>query len=294
MKKFTKIMMSIAAVCLTVGVGLSASGIAMGASLDDLKAVEELKENYQKLKAEVRDHDWDDDDWDDDDWHDHEQSSSGGASYSSGRGDGTYDFSSIDEIEVELKYDTFIVEEYDGNTVQVVVENDPDGDIAVWNEGLELKIEGRNTKQDNRNITLYLPEDTNLLKFSVEVDQGEVEISDDVNADEIDIQIGAGQFTNDGALIAREFEAEVGVGNAEISHITASSISAECGTGSMQLGVTGTQEEYSYKLECKLGAIIIGNDTYSSLNREEVIKNQDATGIMELECGLGEMTVEFE
>lgn len=287
MKKFTKIMMIVAAVFLTAGIGLSAAGVAMGASMDKLDVVEELKTKYTRLKEEI----WDDD-WEDDDWYEHSHDSEN-SSYTSGRGDGTYEYSSIDEIEVELKYDTLIVKAHDEDMIQVVVENDPDGDIRVWNEGLELKIEGRNTKTEDRMVTIYCPKEASLLKFSADVNAGVVEIADDFNASEVDIQIGAGEFTNGGNITAREFDAEVGVGNAEIQNITADKISAECGTGSLTLAVKGKQEDYRYKLECDLGVIIIGNDEYTSLNREETISNPGATGIMELECGMGQITVDF-
>lgn len=296
MKKFAKIMIIVAAVFLTAGIGLSAAGAAMGASMDKLDVVEELKTKYTRLKAEVGDEVWEDDqdedDWDDDDWHEYTHNNED-SSHNSGSGDGTYEYTSIDEIEVELKYDTLVVETHDEDMIRVVVENDPDGDIRVWNEGLELKIEGRNTKTEGRMVTIYCPNDTSLVKFSADVNAGVVEIADDLSADEVDIQVGAGEFTNNGNITAREFDAEVGVGNVEIQNIIADKISAECGTGSLTLGVKGNQEDYRYKLECDLGAITIGNDEYTSLTREEIINNQGAAGVMELECGLGQITVDF-
>lgn len=295
MKKFTKVMMIVVAVFLTAGIGLSVAGVAMGASMDNLDVVDELKAKYTSLKHEAWDDDWDedwDDDWDDDDWDEHSHSGQS-SSYTSGRGDGTYEYTSIDEIEAELKYDTLVVETHDEDMIRVVVENDPDGDIRVWNEGLELKIEGKNTKKEGRTVTIYCPKDTSLLKFSADVNAGVVEIADDLNADEVDIQIGAGEFTNDGNITAREVDVEVGVGNAEIQNITADKINAECGTGNLTLRMSGNQEDYRYKLECDLGVITVGSDEYTSLGREQIIDNQGATGTMELECGLGQITVDF-
>ena len=64
MKKFAKVMMIVAAVFLTAGIGLSVAGVAMGASMNNLDVVDELKAKYTSLKHEAWDDDWDDD-WDD-------------------------------------------------------------------------------------------------------------------------------------------------------------------------------------------------------------------------------------
>lgn len=296
MKKFTKIMGIAAAIFLAVGIGFSAAGVAMGASLENLDAVQELKTKYMELKNEVWEDDWHDDwedDWHEDDWHEHEHTAEN-SSYTTGKGNGSYEFNDMNEIDVELKYDTFVVEEHEQDYYLVEVENDPDGDIKVWNEGTELKIEGKNTRKDGRTVTLYCPRNTSLLKFSADVDAGVINVGHDIHADEIEFQVGAGQFTNEGIIEATKFDAEVGVGSAEIKNLSSDNISAECGTGSMKLDMTGAQDDYRYKLECALGAICIGNNTYSSLNREEIINNDGASGIMELECGLGEITVNFQ
>lgn len=285
MKKFLKVMLISAAVFLVVGLGFSIGGIAMGATLEGVHIIDEIKHQYREITREIREETWDED-LDDLKEIDSE--------YTAGSGDGVYVYDAIDEVDVELKYDTLMIENYSENTVRVEVKNDPEGDIRVSNEGKELKIQGGNRSEDDRTVILYLPEKTVLKKFSAEVDAGLIELTGDFTADEADIQIGAGQISNEGTLQVEDLDIKVDAGAMELYGLTADRVKGECGVGSMYLGMSGREEDYNYKLKCDLGKIIIGEKEYVSLGRNQTLDNQGAAGKMELECGMGEIAVEFE
>ena len=59
------------------------------------------------------------------------------------------------------------------------------------------------------------------------------------------------------------------------------------------MNVTGTQDEYNYDLQCGIGNLDIGSDSYSGLGREKHISNASADRKLELECGMGNVSVSF-
>lgn len=76
MRKFSKIVLGAAAVLGVAGLGLTAGGVAMGATMDDMRyegsSVQKVVNRMVRVAESLNDHDdWDDDDWDDhDDWDD--------------------------------------------------------------------------------------------------------------------------------------------------------------------------------------------------------------------------------
>ena len=67
----------------------------------------------------------------------------------------------------------------------------------------------------------------------------------------------------------------------------------ECGLGELDLTLTGTQEDYNYDLECGVGNLDVGSDSYSGLGREKSISNKGADRKLNLECGMGNISVDF-
>ena len=54
-----------------------------------------------------------------------------------------------------------------------------------------------------------------------------------------------------------------------------------------------TQEDYNYDLECGVGNLDVGSDSYSGLGREKSISNTGADRKVDLECGMGNVSVNF-
>ena len=282
MKKFIKVMLILAAVFFAAGLCFSVGGAAMGATLKSVQVADQIREWY---------HGFLDDDWEETE--DRISTEKDLETPSSQRGKEVYEYDSMYEAEVELKYDAFYVEYHDQENICVEVENDPDNSVQVTMEGKKLKIQSKTRKRKDRKVTLYLPKDSILEKFSAEIGAGMVEFTEDFSAEDVEIQVGAGQVSNRGTLKAGTFEVEVGVGSAEIFGLDARDIKGECGTGELYLEMSGRETDYGYQLKCGLGSITIGENEYFSLNRTRTLENPGAEGRMELECGLGGIVVDF-
>lgn len=146
MRKFSKIVLGAAAVLGVAGLGLTAGGVAMGATMDDMRyegsSVQKVVNRMVRVAESLNDHDdlddddWDDhDDWDDDDWEIEDIAPAGK--------DGTYELENISSMDIELNYDELILQEYDGKNVKVSISGDYTDKVRVTTEGTELKIESK-------------------------------------------------------------------------------------------------------------------------------------------------------
>lgn len=289
MKKSTKVMLVLAAVFTTVGIGFTVGGVAMGATMDSVEILRNIKEHRSWFHfSDVLDNDWDWDwNWDDDD--------DGKAEADSVKSGDTrvYEIVPVQEMKIKLRYDELILQEYDGETIKVEVKNDSSKYVTVKSDEEELEITS-SRKKNNRSVRVSYPKDSSFRELELEVDAGTVTVAGTLQAENVSVIVGAGEFTGTGGIVARECEVEVGAGEIDLEGIDAENISGECGVGSLTLGLMGSEKDYNYSLECGIGDITIGGESYSGLGREKDIQNPGAARELDLECGMGEIDVSFE
>ena len=172
MKKFTKGMLIAAGIFGAVGIGLTAAGGVMGASMSELTGVESLK---RVLLVADGDYDYDDsDDYDGDDYDDDDYDGSGDYDDSDDCDDSDdYDDSenyvrAVDEneedgtvyqlkyqptkLDIELKYDELILEEGDSFCVRVY--DDSGKNVTVKESSDTLKV--RSTKKLSKTRKVHI------------------------------------------------------------------------------------------------------------------------------------------
>ncbi|HIY02030.1 MAG TPA: DUF4097 domain-containing protein [Candidatus Blautia faecipullorum] len=297
MRKFSKVALITAAALGIAGIGFSAGGAAMGASLSEL----DLQQYYDgpRLHFLERWLDWDWDDWDEEEHHEEESehyaSRSGTAVSAQTEGtDGEkYSLAVPSELDIELTYDELILREYEGGKVQVEVTGDEDGNVKVYTEDGELKIESRK-KAKRRRIVVSCPPDTEFRKVGIDVDAGAVSVESPLSAGEFSVSVGAGVFSGVSSVTATDAEVEVGTGTLTMKNLDAENIDAECGLGTMELTVKGREEDYSYRLSCGAGSVELGEGEYSGVGAVKKIDNPNASRKMQLQCGMGTVKVSFE
>lgn len=283
MKRFAKFMLIIACVFLALGIGFSAAGAAMGASVKDMDLSEDFKEGVQIMKnIVISDHDRDSDDDKDD--HDRDFGT-----------DGTSIFTAelADRVEFDLCSDELILREYNGDKMTIEVGSEYADDVKIQSSSSELEIKTKKSKS-NRCIIVSYPKGRHFKEMEICVDAGSVEVENALSVDKLEVQIGAGDFTNDSTVSVAELDVEVGAGSAEITGLTAKKIDGECSIGSLILGICGKEADYNYKLECGVGEININGESYGGFAKEKKISNTGASGEIALECGVGEIEIYFE
>lgn len=307
MKKFNKVMLIMAGVLGVTGVGLSISGVAMGATLEGVEMVNDVRSRLGQVKTDLVALDWDDeddwdddeDDWDDDDYRVRRRAASGngqGNCVNQGvteEGNRFYEFNHPQELDVELRADELILEEYEGELVRVEVANDDEENVTISCSSQELEIKSSKIAQD-RIVTIYYPTGSEFQKVSLGVDMGNILLISDLTAAELDLSAGAGNIENEGTLTAREIDIEVGAGGIELTDVDGDRIDGECAAGELILELAGRESDYSYQLECGMGNILINGEEYSSIAGEKTVRNPDSIRTMNLECGMGTIEVDFQ
>ena len=208
MRKFSKIVLGAAAVLGVAGLGLTAGGVAMGATMDDMRyegsSVQKVVNRMVRVAESLNDHDdWDDDDWDDhDDWDDDDWEIEDIAP--AGK-DGTYELENISSMDIELNYDELILQEYDGKNVKVSISGDYTDKVRVTTEGTELKIESKGkTKPEGRQVVVRYPAGMEFTEVNIDVEAGTATLENNLNTREFSVSVGAGALENYGAITARE------------------------------------------------------------------------------------------
>ena len=301
MKKFTKGMLIAAGIFAAAGIGLTAAGGVMGASMSELTGVNSLKRILWMTE-------WDDDhdDYDDDDYEDHVEHD--GMEHSAEMGQKNMEPTAVGnesatdgtvyqlkyqptKLDIELKYDELILEEGDCFCVRVYDDNGKN--VTVKESSDTLKVRSTKKLSKTRKVCISYPKDVKLQELEIEMGAGTVYLNRDIDTEKLSVEMGAGEFDSKNPVTAEEADLEIGTGSMTFADLSAKKISGECGLGELDLTMTGTQEDYNYDLECGVGNLDVGSDSYSGLGREKSISNTGADRKLDLECGMGNVSVNF-
>lgn len=167
-----------------------------------------------------------------------------------------------------------------------------------WNEYKDFKI------------TLYVPADYTFEQAEVELGAGYLGVSelladkteltvgagqievDTLTADTCDIEVGMGEIMLENMQVT-EMNAEVGMGHLLLEGTILGDVNAECSMGSIEMNLSGREEEFNYNLEAAMGTVSIGNEDYSGLAHDKSVRNS-ADKTMSIECAMGSIEVYFE
>ena len=305
MKKFTKGMLIAAGIFAAAGIGLTAAGGVMGASMSELTGVNSLKRILWMTEWDDDHDDYDDID-DDDDYEDRVEHD--GMEHSAEMGQKNMEPAAVGnesatdgivyqlkyqptKLDIELKYDELILEEGDSFCVRVY--DDSGKNVTVKESSDTLKVRSTKKLSKTRKVHISYPEDVKLQELEIEMGAGTVYLNRDIETEKLSVEMGAGEFDSKNPVTAEEADLEIGTGSMTFADLSAKKISGECGLGELDLTMTGTQENYNYDLECGVGNLDVGSDSYSGLGREKSISNTGADRKLDLECGMGNVSVNF-
>lgn len=207
----------------------------------------------------------------------------------------TVDMDFASDLEISLKYDELLIQEYDGDKIRVNVANDAKNDVVVKETSGKITI--TDTRSGNvkkkKQIKVSIPSVKEFDTVSLGVDMGTIDLECDLKVQELSMEVGAGEFSGYGNITAAYCDLQVGAGTIDIDQIDVQKLNADCGAGEIDMVVTGKEKDYNYDLSCGMGEIDLEDSEYSGLGIEKNISNEGARKDMVLECGMGEIDVEF-
>lgn len=288
MKKSSKVMLLTAAVVGVAGIGMSIGGVAMGATITGINLTKYgLSEGIQKLASsswrESRSS-WDED-WDvitqlkavstDDDKE-------------------IFETAPTSDLKLSLSGDELKFQSYDGEKLRIEVSGSKKDKVRIGTDDDSLILETLGRIQD-REITVSYPKNLRFKETSIDVAAGAVIMCDEFRTDDLDVSVAAGEFTNTGKIsVANDTTITVGTGNVELSELDICNLDVDCGIGNVDLDILGKEKDYNYEISCPAGNVDIGDSSYSGVGHNKSITNPNAKGDMNLDCGVGSITVNFE
>lgn len=301
MKKFTKGMLITAGIFGVLGIGLSASGAAMGATMDSVELLRDFRDrvNAELTETGYYDDDYDDyDDYDDDEIHDRAvtKSSNNVQGITEG-GVRSYTLNDVTKLDVELSWDAFVMESWDKNEFGVEIEGDEKEEVSVLQQGQEVKLASKKPgekHEEPRTVTFYYPENTSFREVDIEIGAGTAELMDAITADDFSFTVGAGSGSSYDRINAGEISLEVGVGVLDLDIVEAWEIDGECGMGSLDATFAGREDDYFIRTEGGLNSMTIGSNELGGVSGNHSFGNKGAAHTVELECGMGSINIDFE
>lgn len=207
----------------------------------------------------------------------------------------TVDMDFASDLEISLKYDELLIQEYDGDKIRVNVANDAKNDVVVKETSGKITI--TDTRSGNvkkkKQIKVIVPSGKDFDTVSLGVDMGTIDLECDLKVQELSMEVGAGEFSGYGNITAAYCDLQVGAGTIDIDQLDIQKLNADCGAGEIDMVVTGKEKDYNYDLSCGMGEINLEDSEYSGIGIEKTISNEGAQKDMVLECGMGEIDVEF-
>lgn len=319
MKKFTKIMLIIAVSLLGAGLIFCGVSTAMGASVWRMAKNGELRygnwhigpvglyyssaDGDDEEEDDMDDFDEDDDDSDDDDSDDDDaitdiSDMEFSTEVPAGGADSSFDVSSIRNIKLDIDAAEITVKEPDDSTkIRAVLKHGKEKYYSCRLDGDTLKIKYDAKKhyyKRSPQIILYLPKGSSFDELNFDIGAGNFEAEQFQVYGKMDVSVGVGNVEITDGVVYGDVALDCGVGNFSMEGSVEGNLKADCGMGSMTLDLNGEEKEYNYKLSCGLGSIDVDGETYSNISGDKEVKNEGAEKNMELDCGMGSIEVDFE
>jgi hypothetical protein len=159
-------------------------------------------------------------------------------------------------------------------------------------------------------ITITIPEDFVAKNFNLNINAGSV-TAEAIQAENGDFKVDAGKLEINRLVINGKSQYNVGAGEMRLNDIEVNDISVDCGVGNIEidgtikgdnnikcgigevdLNLSGDEEDYSYEVNSGIGNVSINDDRYHNLSNH-IIDNEGADNYFYLDCGIGNIIVEF-
>lgn len=166
--------------------------------------------------------------------------------------------------------------------------------LQVYTEGNELKVKAIKTKeyQDDMEIRLYVPGSVPFEDVSVELGAGQINIAD-ITCKNLEAEVGAGELVVNNTEVTLDADFSVGAGHIQAQVSVLGNLEAECSMGGAEFVLKGQETDFNYEIECAAGQVRVGSEAFQALATEKDIDNGASKNIS-LNCALGAIEVEFE
>lgn len=158
----------------------------------------------------------------------------------------------------------------EGDTLYIEYESKHD----IYNGNTDMKI------------VVAFPAGMNFDEIDIDMGAANV-VADEFHVKELlDVTVGAGNLEiADGSY--KNIKLSCGMGNVDMQGTVSGDVNVECGMGNMNVRLEGNPDAYDYELSCGVGEMVVNGVKYSGIAGDHQIKNDGASGTIDIECGMG-------
>lgn len=307
MKKFTKLCLVVCLILVCIAALCMGAGIAMGSGLEEVQHMADNGElNVGNWHIGDREFFWD--------------SNEEGLEQSEGeKGSVNTSFpeTEISSLHVDIKYGEVYFIDSASDTIEIDIDAPKRNTYKCENNHGTLKIKDKTSGKwkpgtSDVTVTIAIPEGKAFEEVKLTTNAGTMELTHEFMANELELELDAGELTAQRLNAEKEFSASVGAGSLKVEEFTARELDvdcgvgeadlrgtveekaeADCGVGQITLALLGKEADYDYEVSCGLGEVSINGTSYSSLSTEKKINNHAGREIS-LDCGVGEIDLTVE
>lgn len=136
------------------------------------------------------------------------------------------------------------------------------GEKLIITQTKSNKVKLNSLKQADNSITITVPSDGKMTDISVDIDLGNLEISD-VSCDKLDLDMSLGSVQLK-AVTASEIRVQNDMGNIEAHEPIFEKMDMDCDMGNITLSGIGDMNDYRIEADCSLGSVSINGDSVSN------------------------------
>lgn len=201
-------------------------------------------------------------------------------------------YTDVDSLDIQFGAGVLELVETDDDRILVeclsdsrFVQTDMDDDT------LEISTVYEVAKRKKISLRIHIPKDKRFDQVSLKLGASAV-TAESLNANSLDVELGAGTFTGTGKIVAEESQWQVGMGELSLNYLDCEDLDMDCGMGSMSVTMARSQEDYDCDVTCQAGAVTVGNNDFSMGSHH--LESDDANREMKIQCGMGSVDLSFD
>lgn len=231
----------------------------------------------------------------------------------------TYQASEVQSLTIDASYGEVYITSNDGSDIIIEAQNVSGSYKTSQNNGVLSIVEDREEGKFGWGIFdgvhhsilhISIPKGMNFNQVTLQIGAGKMDI-EDMQAEQLSVDIGAGDFSGNAVHITKESNLKIGTGEltldavlhnialdcgagkADLSGTLTGDIDLTCSVGAVNFKTRGKESDFNYDIKCGVGDVRIGNNDYSGLSNSKNLDN-NADQNLTIDCGVGNVTVEFD
>lgn len=189
---------------------------------------------------------------------------------------------------------------FDSGDLQIPLDKDATSEMKISDscDSMEIEFGAGYLEIYYDDVEEIQIKNTNIPNLKAEIEKNTLVIKEKSSKSNLGVTINSDNERKLEIILPKDkqfqkVEIEVGAGQAEVSGLMTKSLEVEVGAGQVNIDMIGEQTDYNYEIESGVGTVIVGEMSFGGLGAEQNVRNEGATKEIKVECGVGEVRINF-